>query len=103
MSKVLVLMKRKNGMSYADFRKWVLDDHPEFAKAIPGMIGYSVNVPVQEIADAPYDAITEMWFESTATRDAGLGSDPGKAAGADAAAHCEHRFRFFAEERVVIS
>jgi uncharacterized protein (TIGR02118 family) len=103
MSKVLVLMKRKNGMSYADFRKWALNDHPEFAKAIPGMRGYRMNVPVQEVTDAPYDAISEMWFDSADARDAGLGSDPGKAAGADAAAHCEHRFRFVAEERVVIS
>jgi hypothetical protein len=67
------------------------------------MRGYRMNVPVQEVTDAPYDAISEMWFDSADARDAGLGSDPGKAAGADAAAHCEHRFRFVAEERVVIS
>ena len=103
MLKVLVLMKRKNGVSYADFRKWALNDHPEFAKKIPGMRAYRMNVPVAEVAESPYDAISEMWFDDADARAAGMGSDAGKAAGADAGSHCEHRFPFVAEERVVIS
>ena len=103
MLKVLVLMKRREDMSYADFRKWAQNDHPEFAKKIPGMRGYRMNVPVTEVAESPYDAISEMWFDSAEARAAGMGSDAGKAAGADAASHCAHRFPFVAEEKVVIS
>ena len=102
MLKVLVLMKRKEGMSYADFRKWALNDHPPFAGKLPGIRGYRMNVPVTEDPNAPYDAISEMWFDSLEARAAAMATEAGKAAGADAAAHCANRFAFVAEEKVVI-
>lgn len=103
MLKVLSLMKRKQGMSYYAFRNWALNEHPELARRIPGMRGYRMNVPHAENPDSPYDAISEMWWDSDAARLAGFGTEEGKAAGADAAAHCDSRFHFLAEEKVVIS
>ena len=102
MLKVLSLMKRKEGMSYADFRSWALNEHPPFAEKLPGLRGYRMNVPVAENPDSPYDAISEMWFDSAEARAAAMASDAGKAAGGDAAAHCASRFHFLAEEKVVI-
>jgi uncharacterized protein (TIGR02118 family) len=101
MLKVLSLMKRKEGMSYAAFRNWALNEHPKLATKIPGMRGYRMNVPVKENPDAPYDCISEMWWESDEARLAGFASEAGKAAGADAAAHAS-RFHFMAEEKVFI-
>ena len=103
MLKVLSLMKRKEGMSYDEFRNWALNEHPKLATKIPGMRGYRMNVPVKENPDSPYDAISEMWWDSDEARLAGFGTDEGKAAGADAAAHAASRFHFFAEEKVFIS
>ena len=103
MLKVLSLMKRKEGMSFDEFRDWALNKHPELARKIPGMRGYRMNVPVKENPESPYDAISEMWWDSDEARLAGFGTEEGKAAGADAGAHCATRFHFFAEERVVIS
>ena len=68
MLKVMSLMKRKEGMSYEEFRKWAKDEHPKLAEKIPGMKGYRMNVPVSENPDSPYDAISEMWWESDAAR-----------------------------------
>lgn len=102
MLKVLSLMKRKEGMSYAEFRNWALNEHPPIAKKVPGLIGYRMNVPLVENPDSPCDAISEMWFESAETRATGLASDAGKAAGSDAAAHASSRFHFVAEEKVFI-
>jgi uncharacterized protein (TIGR02118 family) len=99
MLKVLSLMKRKPGTSYADFRTWALNEHPKLATKIPGMRGYRMNVPVKENPDVPYDCISEMWWDSDEARLAGFGTDQGKAAGADAAAHAE-RIHFMAEEKV---
>jgi uncharacterized protein (TIGR02118 family) len=101
MLKVLSLMKRKEGMSYAEFRNWALNEHPKLATRIPGMLGYRMNVPVAEVADAPYDCVSEMWWDSDAARLAGFATAEGKAAGADAAAHAT-RFHFMAEEKVFI-
>jgi uncharacterized protein (TIGR02118 family) len=102
MLKVLSLMKRKEGMSYAEFRNWALNDHPPFAKKLPGLKGYRMNVPLTENPDSPYDAISEMWFDNADARTAAMATDVGKAAGGDAAAHASSRFHFIAEERVFI-
>jgi len=102
MLKVLSLMKRKEGMSHADFRNWALNEHPPFAEKLPGLRGYRMNVPVADNPDSPYDAISEMWFDSAEARASAMASDAGKAAGGDAAAHCQSRFHFLAEEKVVL-
>jgi uncharacterized protein (TIGR02118 family) len=102
MLKVLSLMKRKEGMSFDEFRNWARNEHPKLAEKIPGMKGYRMNVPVSENPDSPYDAISEMWWDSDEARLKGFGTDEGKAAGADAAAHCSSRFHFMAEEKVFI-
>ena len=54
MFKVMSLMKRKDGMSFADFTQWILDDHVVFARKLPGMKKYISNVLVKETPDAPY-------------------------------------------------
>jgi len=103
MLKVLSLMKRKEDMSFADFKNWALNEHPPFAQKLPGLRGYRMNVAREENPDSPYDAISEMWFDSVEARAAAMASDAGKAAGGDAAGHCASRFHFLAEEKVVIS
>lgn len=89
MLKLISLMKRKEGMSKEEFAQWVTVDHLQFAKEIPGMRKYVVNVAVED--DAPYDAANEMWFDDEDARAAGFGSEAGKAAGGDAAAHTSER------------
>jgi uncharacterized protein (TIGR02118 family) len=102
MLKVLSLMKRKEGMSYAAFRNWALNEHPPLAVKLPGLKGYRMNVPKDENPDSPYDAISEMWFDSAEARAAAMATDAGKAAGGDAASHCTSRFHFIAEEKTFI-
>jgi uncharacterized protein (TIGR02118 family) len=89
MLKLISLMKRKEGMSKEEFTQWVTVDHLAFAKEIPGLRKYVVNVSVDD--DAPYDSANEMWFDDEDARAAGFGSDAGKAAGGDAAAHTSER------------
>ena len=102
MLKVLSLMKRKEGMGFDEFRNWARNEHPKLAEKIPGMRGYRMNVPLKETPDLPYDAISEMWWDSDEARLKGFGTEEGKAAGADASAHCASRFHFMAEEKVFI-
>ena len=102
MLKVMSLMKRKDGMSFDEFKNWAQNEHPKLAQKIPGMKGYRMNVPVSENPDSPCDAISEMWWDSDEARVKGFGTEEGKAAGADAAEHCSSRFHFMAEEEVFI-
>lgn len=102
MLKVMSLLKRKEGMSFEDFRNWAQNDHPPFAKKLPGLRGYRMNVLKKENPDSPYDAISEMWFDNDEARLAAFSTEAGKAAGGDAASHCASRFHFLAEEKIYI-
>ena len=73
MLKILSLMKRKDGLSYDEFRNWAMNEHPLLAEKLPGLRGYRMNVPVAENPDLPYDAISEMWFDSDEARLAAFG------------------------------
>ena len=100
MIKVMSLMKRKDGMSFADFKNWIENVHPSFAKKVPGMRKYTVNILTKENADLPFEAVSEMWFDSEAAMMEAFGTDGGKAAGGDAAAHCSNRARMVCHEHV---
>ena len=102
MFKVMSLMKRRADMSLADFRQWAHVEHPKLAKKLPGLRGYRMNVAREENPDNPYDAVSEMWFDSAEARLAAIATDEGKAAGGDAASHCASRFHFLVEEKVFV-
>ena len=99
MIKVMALMKRKDGMSFEDFRKWILEDHVAFARNLPGLRKYTSNVLRAENADAPFDGVSEMYFDDEASMAAAFGTEAGKAAGGDASAHCSNRFRMVCDEK----
>jgi uncharacterized protein (TIGR02118 family) len=100
MIKVMSLMKRKEGMAFAEFKAWLLDEHVNFARNIPGLRKYTANALVAENPDAPYDGVTELFFDIEAAMAEAFGTDAGKAAGGDAAAHCSNRFRMVCEEKL---
>ena len=98
MLKVMSLMKRRTDMSFAEFRNWAINEHPSYAKKLPGLRGYRMNVAKEESPDNPYDAVSEMWFDSAEARLAAMATD----AGGDAASHCASRFHFLVEEKVFV-
>jgi uncharacterized protein (TIGR02118 family) len=102
MIKVISLLKRQTNLSFEEFKKWISEEHPSLGQKIPGLRGYRVNALVAENPDAPYDAVSEMWFENDAARKAAFESPEGKAAAADAIAHCSSRFHLLSTETVVI-
>ena len=100
MIKVMALMKRRTDMSFADFRQWILVDHVAFAKKLPGLKKYTSNALLAENPDAPFDGVSEMFFDDEAAMAAAFATDAGKAAGGDAASHCSNRFRMVVEEKL---
>jgi uncharacterized protein (TIGR02118 family) len=102
MLKNFSLMKRKEGMSLADFRRWAMEEHPMLAKQLPGLLHYHMSVVLDGQAELPADAVSELWFENMETRAAAFATDAGKAAAADAIAHCSSRTHLLTEEKVII-
>lgn len=99
MLKLISLLKRNEEMSKDEFREWVTVGHADYAKAIPGLRKYVVNVTIDD-DEFPYDAVNEMWFDSEEARVAGFASEAGAAAGGDAAAHASERVHLKTTETV---
>ena len=102
MLKVISLLKRKEDMSFEEFRKWALEEHPPLGKKLPGIRKYRMSVLLEDNPELPCDAVSEFWFDDDAARQAAFATEAGKAAGADAAAHCSSRTHLLTEEKVII-
>jgi uncharacterized protein (TIGR02118 family) len=102
MLKVISLLKRKEDMSFEEFRKWALEEHPPLGKKLPGIRKYRMSVLLEDNPELPCDAVSEFWFDDDAARQAAFATEAGKAAGADAAAHCSSRTHMLTEEKVII-
>lgn len=70
----------------AEFDQHYRDVHVGLAQAIPGLLRFTVGHPqsMDPIAPGPY-LIAELDFESADAMGAGMGSEAGRAAGADVA------------------
>lgn len=77
--KVMILLKRKAGMSHADFVDHYENSHVVLAQRYLGhlFVDYRRNYPLPivervgdepnpAVADSPFDAITEIWLEDHA-------------------------------------
>lgn len=103
MIKVLSLMKRREGLSIQEFRKWAVEEHTQIGKRMPAIRHYKMSVVTDDNAEGPYDAVSELYFDDAATFKAALDSPVGAEAGADIKAHCApERFRLITEETVII-
>ncbi|MEU3269911.1 EthD family reductase [Saccharomonospora sp. NPDC006951] len=96
MLKVMSLLKRADGLSKEDFARWVVEEHIEFAKNLPGLRKYTVSVTEGE--DAAFDSVNALYFDDEEARAAAFGSEHGKAAAADAAAHTSQRVHLLTTE-----
>ena len=102
MLKVISLLKRKEGMSLEDFRKWALEEHPKLGEKLPGMRHYRMSVVLEDNPELPCDAVSEFWFDDNTAREAAFATPEGAAAAQDAAAHCSSRVHLLTEEKVII-
>ena len=102
MLKVISLLKRKEGTSLKEFRKWALEEHPPLGKKLPGIRHYRMSVVLEDNPDLPADVVSEFWFDDNEARLAAFATPEGKAAGADAAAHCSSRVHLLTEETILI-
>ena len=102
MLKVISLLKRKEGMSLEEFRKWALEEHLPLGKKLPGIRQYRMSVVLEDNPDLPADVVSEFWFDDNEARLAAFATPEGQAAGADAAAHCSSRVHLLTEETILI-
>jgi uncharacterized protein (TIGR02118 family) len=81
MTKVLIFLTKRKGMSRDDFRRYWRDVHGPLGAAMPGVRKYVQN---HALADGtPFDGVAEMWFDSPEAMGAAFSSPEAAKAAAD--------------------
>ncbi len=93
--KAIVLLKRREGDSQEDFRRWWLEEHAPLARRLPGLRKLVFNLVD---GDGDYDGVSELWFDSRADFDAAYASEIGQEVTADSLSHVGGRVRLVVEE-----
>lgn len=105
MVKLIAFLKRKPGMTMAEFEhRWVVE-HTKISAQMPGLLGYRINIATerQPGGSAPlYDGTAELWWESIDAMEAAFASEIGRAAGADADLFADVRIHLYTEEHIVV-
>jgi len=101
MFKVMILLKRRDDMSPAQFADWWLGAHAPMARALAGLRAARFNVIAGD-GNGAADGIAELWFDSRDAFDAAYATEHGKAVAADSMAHVSKRERLVVDEHVVL-
>lgn len=104
MIKLVAFVRRKSGLSPAEFGAYWTRVHAPLASRIPGMRGYRINLAQDPggMPAAPYDGSAEIWFDDRAAMEAGLASPEGAVAGEDVANFAEPVTFLVTEEHVIL-
>lgn len=97
MFKAVILLTRAESATQEGFREWWLERHAPLARQLPGLRRLVFNVV--EAEDAPYDGVSELWFDSQEAFEAAYATEIGEAVAADSLANVSGRVRLFVEER----
>ena len=101
MFKAIILLKRREDTSMEDFSQWWLGAHAQLASALDGVRGATFNL-VSGDGHAPYDGVSELWFDTQAAFEAAYATDHGRAVAADSMAHVSRRERLFVAEHALV-
>ena len=72
MIKAVFLVYRRPDLSPEQFRRYWVEVHGPLATSIPGVRKYVIDFPVPGPSTAPYDGLSELWFDSVEAYEAGL-------------------------------
>ena len=64
MYRVVVMIRRKPGMSREEFLRHWMQDHPAFVERLPGIRRYRQNAAIEHRTAWPFDGMAELFFES---------------------------------------
>lgn len=75
--KLVILGRRKDGLTHADYIQYLEEVHVPYVNDLPGLQQYQTAIPADP-AVAGYDELSLLWFEDPAAVDAALSSPAGQ-------------------------
>ncbi len=100
MFKAIILLARKEGTTREAFLDHWDTKHIPLALGLPGLRRLVFNAVTDP--DAPYDGVTELWFDTQEALAAAYASEIGQAVAADALAHVSARVRLPVDEQLLL-
>jgi uncharacterized protein (TIGR02118 family) len=97
MFKAIILLTRKDGASREDFRDWMLVRHAPLARQLPGLRKLVFNIVDND--EAPYDGVSELWFDTREAFDAAYATAIGTSVAGDSLANVKARIRLMVDEQ----
>lgn len=101
MIKMLAMIRRRDDLSFEDFRRIWCDEHPDYVRALPGIRRYVQDLALQGRRPWPCDGVAELWFDDKEAFKAAMSSSAGEAAREHELQFAADSTWFLAEERHV--
>jgi uncharacterized protein (TIGR02118 family) len=98
--KVFGILKRPNGMTFEQFKKWWLEVHVPRVMKWPGLVGYDVNFALNE--NEPFDGVGIVCFDNKEAAEKVFQTLEGSSARSAAIAESSRNAIFLAEEVVIV-
>ena len=95
MHKVVILLRRRDDRTHDEFAQWWLVEHAPMARELPGVRRICFNLCED---GAPFDGVSELWFDSREDFEAAYATEVGKAVAADSMANVAARERLHVDE-----
>lgn len=99
MFKAIILLKRREDMTSAEFENWWFNEHAPLAAGLAGVRKIVFNKAEDGGA---FDGVSELWFDSREDFEAAYATEHGKAVAADSIAHLADRQRLFVTEKEIV-
>jgi len=64
MYRVIVVIRKKVGMTREDFLEHWQVEHPEFVERLPGVRAYRQSAAIEHRKEWPFDGMAELFFDS---------------------------------------
>ncbi|MGP8069113.1 MAG: EthD family reductase [Candidatus Bathyarchaeia archaeon] len=103
MFKLIILLKKKIGLTDEQFTTHWLDTHAHLAKKMPGLRRYVVNVVMPPPNREPdYNGVVELWFDNVDDMKKAFTSPEGQATQKDTEKFTASRTTMYIDERSIM-
>jgi uncharacterized protein (TIGR02118 family) len=100
--KFMVLINKLDNVSFEEYERYFFEEHLPYVLRIPGLRAYKVNLRHPDDDEAPYDGISEFWFDDRTAFDEAMASPETEATLADAATFLMPPQILLVDERIVL-
>jgi uncharacterized protein (TIGR02118 family) len=102
MFKLITLLTKKQAMSDDEFAKYLLEVHADFAKKMPGLRRYVLNIVQRPPNREPeYHAVAELWFDDRESMKRAFSSPEGELTEKDTMEFASKTTTLFIEEHEI--